>query len=78
MITSMILSSVVCVTAFIAGYITGQSEQEKKHIDAKAKHIIDFTNDWINRNCKQGQLKTKPFTVGIADDYCLIMVDYVG
>lgn len=52
MITSMLLSSIVCTTAFICGYITGKSDEEKKQIDEKVQHIVQFTNDWINRNCK--------------------------
>ena len=52
MITSMLLSSIVCTVAFICGYSTGRSDEEKRQIDEKAQHIINFTNDWINRNCK--------------------------
>lgn len=52
MITSMLLSSIVCTTAFICGYITGKGEKEREQIEQQRQHIVQFTNDWINRNCK--------------------------
>lgn len=52
MITSMLLSSIVCSVAFICGYITGESNKEKEQIEQQRQHIVQFTNDWINRNCK--------------------------
>ena len=77
MITSMLLSSVVCAVTFICGYSTGKSKKEQEYTDQQKEHIVQFTNDWINRNCKQGWLKMKPSTTAITDDYCLLMVECV-
>lgn len=52
MITSMLLSSIVCSVAFICGYSTGKGEKEREQIEQQRQHIVQFTNNWINRNCK--------------------------